>query len=179
MLQEARAGDDRAAGKLWGAVYDELRRIAHRELGGGYRASETMSTTALVHEAYLKLVDGARAGAESRTHFFALSCRAMRQILIDHARRRMAQKRGGGAAHIPLENAVAVAEERAEALLALDEALTRLAALDPRLEQVVECRYFGGLSVEETAAIVGTSPRTVERDWSRAKAYLMQAVRTT
>lgn len=176
VLNEAYAGKEAASERLWSAVYGELRRIAHRELFSG-RGGETLSTTALVHEAYIKLVDKSRVPPESRTHFYALSCRAMRQILVDYARRRHAQKRGGNAQHVPLEKAFSVAEMEAEDLIALDEALTRLSQLDPRLGQVVECRYFGGLSTQETADILGTSTRTVERDWTRAKAYLYQAIR--
>lgn len=171
ILARAHAGDEAAGQQLWSSVYDELCRIAHRARYGG-RGGETMSTTALVHEAYLKLVDGDRVPPESQTHFFALSCRAMRQILVDNARRKHAAKRGGDARHISLDDALVVADEEAEEMVALDVALTRLAALHPRLAQVVECRYFGGLTAEETAQVMGTSSRTVERDWVRAKVYL-------
>jgi RNA polymerase sigma factor (TIGR02999 family) len=177
-LLEVQAGGPAAsgaAGRLWAAVYGELHHIADRELRGG-RGSETLTPTALVHEAYVKLVDDDRVDASSRTHFFALSCRVMRQVIVDHARRRQAAKRGGGQRPLPLDAAPTIADVDSGDVLALDEALTRLAALDPRLEQVVECRYFGGLSVAETAAVMGTSERTVERDWARAKAYLYRAL---
>ena len=177
-LLDVRAGGPAkaaAAGRLWQAVYTELRALAGRELRRNL-GSETLTPTALVHEAYLKLVDAERVDAASRTHFFALSCRAMRQIVVDHARRRSRQKRGGGQRPLPLDEALAVAEADGEGILALDEALTQLAARDPRLERVVEARYFGGLSVPETAALLGTSERTVERDWARAKAYLYRAL---
>ena len=177
-LLDARAGGAsgaEAAGRVWAAVYGELRHIADRELRAG-RGSETLTPTALVHEAYVKLVDAARLDLASRTHFFALSCSAMRQVIVDHARRRQAGKRGGGHRPLPLDAAPTLAEAPAEDVLALDEALQQLAALDPRLEQVVECRYFGGLSVVETAEVMGTSERTVERDWARAKAYLYRAL---
>lgn len=175
LLVDAYAGKKAASDELWGAVYGQLRQIAHRELRGGQ--GHTLSTTALVHEAYLKLVDQNRASPESRTHFFALSCRAMRSILVDYARRRQALKRGGAQQHVPLDDVLVAAENRAEELIALDEALNRLAAFAPRLVQVVECRYFGGLSVEETAEVLDTSVRTVEREWTRAKAYLYQSLR--
>lgn len=170
LLVDAYAGRPDASDELWAAVYGQLRQIAHRELRGDQ--GHTLSTTALVHEAYLKLVDPHRVSPESRTHFFALSCRAMRSILVDYARRRQAQKRGGAQQHVPLEDALVAAESRADELVALDEALNRLATFAPRLVQVVECRYFGGLSVEETASVLGASVRTVEREWTRAKLYL-------
>lgn len=175
LLAGAYAGEKAASEELWEAVYGQLRQIAHRELRGG--AGHTMSTTALVHEAYLKLVDHDRASPESRTHFFALSCRAMRSILVDYARRRQALKRGGARQRVELEDAMIAAESRADEIVALDEALNRLATFAPRLVQIVECRYFGGLSVDETAEVLGTSKRTVEREWTRAKAYLYQAIR--
>ena len=181
-LLDARAGGAsgaEAAGRVWAAVYGELHHIADRELRGG-RGSETLTPTALVHEAYVKLVDAARVDAASRTHFLALSCRAMRQIIVDHARRRQAAKRGGGERPLPLgatlADALADTADRSDEVVALDEALRQLAALDPRLEQVVECRYFGGLSVDETAGVLGASPRTVARDWVRAKAFLTRAL---
>ena len=187
-LLDVRAGGEGAQtahGRLWAAVYGELKRMADRELRGG-RGSETLSPTALVHEAYVKLVDAERVDVGSRTHFFALSCRAMRQIVVDHARRQRATKRGGGerplsigatlADALAAPDAAAGGDARAGEVLALHEALTRLGALDPRLEQVVELRYFGGLSVEETAEVLESSPRTVARDWVRAKAFLLRAL---
>lgn len=174
-LRDARAGDEAAAQRLWGIVYEELRRIAHRELLRE-RRGHTLSTTALVHEAYLKLIDQQQVVWQDRSHFFALSCTAMRRILVDYARRRNAQKRAAGKDHVPLDEALAVADTRAQELVALDEALEQLSAFDTRLERVVECRFFGGLSVEETAEVMKSSVRTVERDWRRAKIYLLHAL---
>ncbi len=170
-LVAAREGNEAAAHRLWAMVYDELRGIAHRELRGE-RRGQTLSTTALVHDAYFKLVDQTRVAWQDRAHFYALSCRAMRQILVDHARRRNAKKREGARHAVPLEEAMELAVTHPGELLALDEALTRLGALDERLVQVVECRLFGGLSVEETAEVLGVSARTVARDWRRARAHL-------
>ncbi|HKA36875.1 MAG TPA: ECF-type sigma factor [Thermoanaerobaculia bacterium] len=173
LLAHAR-GDGEAFSLLVPLVYDDLRRIARRSIrrSGGAR---TIDTTGLVHEAYLKLVDQTRAGYRDRSHFFAVAARAMRQILVDEARRRFAGKRGGGVTAITLE------EERhggisadADWLLSLEEALESLARLDPRLPRVVECRFFAGLSEEETADALGVSTRTVQRDWMRAKAWLRE-----
>ncbi|HLT47545.1 MAG TPA: ECF-type sigma factor [Rubricoccaceae bacterium] len=172
----AAAGDAEAAERLWALVYDGLRRIAHRELLRE-RRDHTLMTTALVHEAYLRLVDDTRISWRDRAHFYALACRAMRHILVDYARQRNAQKRRGRQHEVPLEEALGMASDRSEDLIALDEALDQLAARDARLGQVVECKFFGGLSSEETAEVMGTSLRTVERDWSRARAYLYQALR--
>jgi RNA polymerase sigma factor (TIGR02999 family) len=153
-------------------VYDELRRIAHRELrrqsGGGH----TLNTTALVHEAYFKLVDQTAMSYGERAHFFGVASRAMRQVLIDHARRYATAKRGGGWQRLSLEAADVSVEERADILLALDEALTRLAVLNERLARVVECRFFGGLSEAETASVLGVTDRTVRRDWTKARLWL-------
>lgn len=174
-LMEADAGQQEAAERLWGLVYDYLREIAHRELQAEYGA-RTLSTTGLVHEAYFKLIDHTRITWQNRAHFFGLACRAMRRILVDHARRRNAQKRGGNQEQVPLDKAIVMAEDRSEALLALDQALTRLAVMDERLGQVVECRFFGDLSIKDTAEVIGVSTRTVERDWQRARAYLYRAL---
>jgi RNA polymerase sigma factor (TIGR02999 family) len=174
-LLEAGDGDEAAAGRLWAMVYEELRQIAHRELLGE-RRGHTLSTTALVHEAYLRLVDQTRITWQNRSHFFALSCKAMRRILVDFARRRNAEKRQAQKEKVPLEEAAMMATSRSAELVALDEALERLSARDPRLGQVVECRFFGGLSVKETAEVLGIAKRTVERDWSRALAYLQRAL---
>ncbi len=154
----------------FGAVYDELRGLAHRMLRR-QGAGETLQTTALVHEAYLKL-DG--TASADRVHFFALAARAMRFILVDHARARRALKRGGlGVTFGPAHD---VADVRAEEVLALDEALDRLARERPRLARVVELRYFGGLTFEETAEAAGLSVRTVKRDWDLARAWLHRAI---
>jgi RNA polymerase sigma factor (TIGR02999 family) len=152
-------------------VYAELRRVAHRHLRGE-RTGHTLDTTALVHEAYLELARLDHIRWPGRAYVLAAASRAMRRILIDYAVARRAEKRGGGAAVEPLDGAVAMAVSRGDELLALDEALERLAAVDARSAQVVECRFFGGMSVEETAEAVGTSPATVKRDWTMARAWL-------
>lgn len=170
-----RAGDQNAADRLFPLVYEELRRIAHRQLGRE-RPDHTLSTTALVHEAYLKLVDQTRAQLADRAHFFAVAARAMRRILVDYARRYRALKRGGAPARVSLSDAVLVAEQRADTLVALDEALTRLAEVDERLSRVVECRFFGGLTEDETAEALAVTSRTVRRDWVKAKGWLSQAL---
>lgn len=176
LLLAWRGGDRGAFDRLFPLVYDELRRIAHRQLGRE-RSDHTLDTTALVHEAYLKLVDQTRAKFEDRAHFFAVAARAMRRILVDYARRHRALKRGGTQARVSLDDAMLIADERADTLLALDEALTRLAELDERMTRVVECRFFGGLTEEETAAALAITARTVRRDWLKAKGWLAQALR--
>jgi RNA polymerase sigma factor (TIGR02999 family) len=162
--------------RLVGLVYDELRRIAHwqriRE-----RDDHTLNTTALVHEAFLRLVDTRRVEWKDRGHFFAVAAGAMRRILIDYARRYRSAKRGGGQAHVPLEEDVAALEHSADTVIAVDEALVRLESVDARLCRVVECRYFAGLTDEDTAAALGLSLRTVRRDWSKAKAWLYQELK--
>jgi len=176
LLVAWRAGDRTAFDRLFPLVYDELRRIAHRQLGRE-RTDHTLGTTALVHEAYLKLVDQTRAQLVDRAHFFAVASRAMRRILVDYARRHRAVKRGGAQAPVSLDETTIVADQRAETLVALDEALTRLAAVDERLSQVVECRFFGGLTEAETAEALGVTARTVRRDWVKAKGWLSHALR--
>ena len=173
LLKAWGGGDQQALGRLTPLVYGELRRIAHRRLQGE-RPGHTLGTTGLVHETYLKLVDQTRVQWRDRAHFFALAARAMRQILVDYARRYRAQRRGGGMRRVSLSDAVAVEEKQAELLLAVHEALERLSALNARLGQVVECRYFAGLTEEETALALGVSARTVERDWLKAKGWLYQ-----
>lgn len=178
LLRKHASGDDAALDRLIPLVYDDLRRIAHDRLRSE-RGSHTLDTTAVVHEAYLRLVDVSDPGWNGRAHFFAVSSKLIRNLLIDYARRQKAEKRGGGAIRIPMSEELdggADSEPRTIDLLALDEALSALARLDARLEQVVECRFFGGLSVKETAEVVGVSTRTVERDWTRAKAYLYRAL---
>lgn len=161
-------------------IYEELRAMAHHHLARE-RVGHTLQTTALVHEAYLKLVDGTHVGGRGRAYFFAAAGRAMRQVLVDHARRRTAGKRGGDAVPVPLEKVQLAEDESADAfaaeLLDLDRALTRLSELEPRHARVVECRYFGGMSVEETADALGVSPRTVKYDWALARAWLHDALR--
>ena len=173
LLQQANQGDRSALDRLFPLIYDELHEMAHRQMRGEHGA-RTIGTTALVHEAYLKLAGGKRLPAASRAHFFGASARAMRQILVDYARRRTAAKRGGEAEQVNLEDQELTVDACAESLIDLDAALTRLAALSARLSQVIECRFFGGLSVEETAEVLQSSPRTVKREWRKARAWLYQ-----
>jgi RNA polymerase sigma factor (TIGR02999 family) len=184
LLLSARAGDRAAFDRLFAHVYDELRAVARRRLAA-HRRGQTLDTTALVHEAYLRLVDGARAGAVDRAHFLALAARAMRFVLVDYARERTAAKRGGGlvAVDLPLDALPdarladeRLADERAADLLTLADALEQLAHFDPRLGEIVECRFFGGLTFEEIAALTGRSVPTVKRDWTRARAWLFRSL---
>lgn len=169
------AKDPRALDLLMPLVYDELKRIAHHQLLVKGPAA-TLCTTELVHEAFLKLAAGTGAGWESRAHFFGAASRAMRQVLVDFARRRAADKRGGHLDRISLGDADAALEIQLDEILALDSALERLAAVDPRLRQVVELRFFGGLPEGEIAGMLGVSPRTIERDWLKARLILLQAL---
>lgn len=171
LLLELRGGDASVADALFPLLYDELRAIAHRQLGRE-RPNHTLSTTALVHEAYERLVDQTRAEWEDRAHFCAVAARAMRHILIDYARRRHALKRGGQQRPLPLDEGRIAVEEQAELLLSLDQALDRLGRLSERLCRVVEMRFFGGMTEEETARALDVSIRTVRRDWVKAKAWL-------
>lgn len=169
-LHQAAAGDPAAAERVWSAVYEELRRIAHRELRD--EAARTLETTGLVHEAYLKFDAGQGIDFESRRHFYATACRAMRQVLVDRARYRHAKKRGAAQHPVTLDDALVAGRVRDEELLDLDEALSRLSTFNERLARVVDCHFFGGLTFRETGDVLGTSERTAERDWRRAKAYL-------
>ena len=178
LLQQANEGDRTAFDRLFPLVYDELHRMAHRQMQGEAGA-RTLGTTALVHEAYLKLAGGKDLPAASRAHFFGASARAMRQILVDYARRRTAAKRWGEVERVRLEEQEVAVDACAEGLLDLDAALTRLAALSERLSRVIECRFFGGLSVEETAEVLQSSPRTVKREWRKARAWLYQELHGT
>ncbi len=164
-------GDRRALDQLMPLIYDELRRLAHRYLGRE-RAGHTMQTTDLVNEAYLKLVNEREMQWQNRAHFFAVSAQMMRMILVDYARRRNYAKRGGGAQRVSFDEALVVSDERAADLIALDDALKGLAILDERKSRVAELRYFGGLSVEETAEVLKVSAVTVMREWRLAKAWL-------
>lgn len=175
LLIACRDGDPAALDRLYPVVYQRLQEIAHAHLARGAEG-HTLSTTALVHEAYVKLVDANRIDWQDRGHFLALSSRAMRQILIDYARKHQAQKRGGGLRRVDLDDERIPVAERAEALVALDEALSRLAAFSPRLADVVEHRFFGGLTEEETARVLGVTDRTVRRDWIKARGWLQQAL---
>ena len=177
-LVALRDRDPGAMDRLIPLVYDQLRQVAHRQLGAE-PTGHTLETTALVHEAYLKLVDQTRTDWQDRAHFFAIASRAMRRILIDYARRHRAERRGGlpdGTPPTPvsLDQVEIPVAERAEALLALDEALDRLERFDARLAQVVECRFFAGLTEAETAAALTVSQRTVAREWVLAKGWLHQ-----
>ena len=170
LLSALTNGEDGAASKLIPVVYDELRRLA-----GSYmrkeRVDHTLQATALVHEAFLKLVEQRSVNWQSRAHFFGVSAQLMRRILIDHARGHTRQKRGGEQKKVSLDEAF-VFSEQADELLAVDESLNLLAKIDPRQARVVELRFFGGLSVEEAAEVLGISPKTIKRDWSIAKAWL-------
>ena len=175
LLIEWRQGDETALDKLTPLVYDELRRIAHRYVQRE-RDGHTLQTTALVNEAYLRLAGQQKIEWQSRAHFFAVTAQVMRHVLIDHARRRHYVKHGGALQQVSLEDAAMMSQQRAAELVALDEALNELAQLDPRKSRVVELRYFGGLSLEETAEVLEVSLMTVRRDWRAAKAWLYKAV---
>ena len=172
LLVEWRRGDRAALDRLIPIVYGELRRVASARLSS--EGSPALQTTALVHEVYLRLVDLDRMTLENRTHFFAMAARLMREILVDHARRRYALKRGGDVTVLGLDGIDAGAENHIVEVLALDEALTDLASLDERAGRVVELRFFAGLTIAETAEALGVSAPTVERDWTVAKAWLLQ-----
>ena len=174
LLAALREGDRSALDRIFPLVYEELRDRAHGQLARR-RSGDTLSTTALVHESYLKLAGSSHQSYHDRIHFFAVASRAMRQILVDYARRATAGKRDGGRA-VSLEPERIADAGRSEELLALDEALESLERLDPRLAKIVELRFFGGLSVEETADVMEISPRTVKRDWRKARAFLFDAV---
>jgi RNA polymerase sigma factor (TIGR02999 family) len=176
LLAQLPNADVEAVDELFALLYDELHAIAHRQRQR-WRGDDTLQTTALVHEAFLKLVDQERIGAESRAHFLAVAARAMRHILCNYARDHRAQKRGGAVEHVALDESRDDApdnssSEPSEVLVVLDEALRRLEHVDPRKSKVVECRFFGGLTIEETATALGISPRTVKRDWLVAQAWL-------
>ncbi len=175
LLHACTGGEQGAIDRLYPAVYAELRRIAHRHVRRE-RNGHTLHTTALVHECYLRLVDGTQATWQDRAHFLAVASKVMRHILIDYARRRTAQKRGGERRRVTLDNEVLAVEAQAGELISLDEALSALAQRHVRMAEVVECRFFGGMTVKETAAALDVSLRTVERDWTRAKAHLHQAL---
>jgi RNA polymerase sigma factor (TIGR02999 family) len=176
-LVALRNGTPGAMDRLMPLVYEQLRRIAHRQLGSE-PTGHTLSTTGLVHEAYLKLVDQKRAQWEDRAQFFAIAAGAMRRVLVDYARRHRAARRGGAAPRpISLDDVDVPITERADVIVALDEALDRLARMDARLAQVVECRFFGGFTEAETAAALAVSQRTVAREWAAARAWLHQELR--
>jgi RNA polymerase sigma-70 factor (ECF subfamily) len=168
-------GDQAARDELMPLVYEELRRLAHMCISRE-RQGHTLQTSALLNEAYLRLVDQKNIQWQDRAHFFGIAARLMRQVLVDYARKRNYAKRGGGAHRVPLDEAMIVSDERAADVVALDDALKTLAEIDPRQSQIVELRFFGGLSIEETAQVLAVSPGTVMRDWTLAKAWLRRAV---
>ena len=175
LLIEWSNGDKAALDKLMPLIHDELRRLAHHYMSRE-RGDHTLQTTALVNEAYLRLAGQQKIEWQSRAHFFAVTAQVMRHVLIDHARRRHYIKHGGALQQVSLEDAAMMSQQRAAELVALDEALNELAQLDPRKSRVVELRYFGGLSLEETAEVLEVSLMTVRRDWRAAKAWLYKAV---
>ena len=166
-------GDRAALDRLMPLVSAELRRLAHRYMRRE-PAGQTLQTTALVNEAYLRLIDASRIEWHDRAHFFAISANLMRRILVDHARSRGYKKRGGGTVMVALDEAQVVAPQPAADVIALDEALEALAAFDPQGARIVELRFFGGLSVDETAEVLGVSPRTIDRDWAAARVWLLE-----
>ena len=171
-------GDQAALDQLIPLVYPELRKLARRYMGRE-SPEHTLQTSALINEAYLRLVDQQAAEWQDRAHFFAVAAQVMRHILVDHARTRNYAKRGGGAPKLPLDEAAALTEQRAGQLIALDDALRDLAALDERKSQIIELRFFGGLSLEETAEVMKISPSTVQREWRAAKAWLHHTMTKT
>lgn len=171
LLQRWSRGERNALDELMPLVYDRLRHLAHDRLRGEHGEHRSLDTTGLVHEAYLKLVDLRQARFADRAHFLAMASRVMRRLLVDHARARRAAKRGGGDSPLLLEG-LEISDERADALTELDDALERLAAVDPRRSQILEQRYFGGLSLEETAEALGVSLATAKRDLRFARAWL-------
>src|SRR5262245_1040448 len=174
LLAAWRAGDRDAVHHLMPLVYSELRAMAHRQVGG--RRDGTLHATAIVHEAYFKLARHSRLAVADRHHFFALAATVMRQVIVDYARKRLASKRGGQLPVVALDDVDVPAATRAAEIVALDHALDRLAQLDESLSRLVELRFFAGLSVEETADVLGCSPRTVKRDWRKARALIHAAL---
>lgn len=175
ILQRYGTGDEHAFDQVMDMVYEDLRRIAHRQLRRA-RFGDTLATTGLVHEAYLKLVDQTRAQYQDRNHFFAITAHAMRQIIVDYARKRFAKKRGGGQIPDTFDDERIAAEREAERILAVDQALEQLKEIDERMLRVVECRFFSGLTEQETADALGMSLRTVQRTWMRARAWLKETL---
>ena len=176
LLQQLSNGNREAMDKLLPLVYSQLRDMAHRQRIN-WQGEETLNTTALVHEAYLRLAGGTQLDLESRKHFLRVAAQAMRYILLDHAKAKKRQKRGGDQQRVPFEEALAVTEEEADELIALDAALKRLKEINARQSEVVECRFFAGLTIEETASVLSLSPATVKRDWQWARAWLLREIR--
>jgi RNA polymerase sigma factor (TIGR02999 family) len=172
LLDQWSRGDTDAFPHLMSVAYDDLRAIAHQRLMVGLH--DDLTTTALVHEAYLRLVPHAGGSWDSRAHFYAFASRAMRHILVDHARKVNATKRGGGATLVEFQDQLVAGDDAVDEVTAVDDALERLATLNPRMARVVELRFFGGLVVAEVATVLDTSVRTVEREWTRARAYLLE-----
>jgi len=175
MLVKASEGNAEAISSLLPLVYDELREMAVKFMQIE-RQGHTLRATALVHEAYLRLIDQKQVKWQNRAHFFGVAAQAMRRVLVDYARKHTAQKRGGGMRKVSLDETPIMSEEKTEELLALDEALNRLKVLDERQSRIVELRFFGGLNIDETAHVLQISPASVKRDWSMAKAWLYQQV---
>ncbi len=171
LLAAASGGDDEAMERVVASIYPRLREIAHARRRG-WRGDETMDTTALVHEAYLKIARGSEAEYESRGHFFAVVATAMRQVLINYAEMKRAAKRGGGRVSVTLQEGDLIAEESLDEVISLGDALEKLEAIHPRQARVVECLFFGGFEIAETAEAIGISPATVKRDWTAARAWL-------
>jgi RNA polymerase sigma-70 factor (ECF subfamily) len=171
MLSAIIAGEDADSHQLLKLVYDDLRRLARNYMQQESKG-HTLQPTALVNEAYLKLIDQTRVDWRGRSHFFAVGAQAMRRVLVNHAKSKKRLKRGGGGRRVSLDEPLAVSADRDEDVLALDEALEKLATLDPRQAKLVELRFFGGLGAEETAEVLGVSKRTVERDWTACRAWL-------
>ena len=184
LLAQVKAGNHAAFDELFPLVYEELHGLAHAQRVG-WRGDDTMNTSALVHEAYLKLAAQDQLDIEGRAHFQSVAARAMRQILINYARGKKAQKRGGDRVAVTFDEmkledqGPEITDERAESLIALDDSLARLSELDERHARVVECRFFGGMTITDTAAALDVSTRTVERDWAMAKAWLYQDMKLT
>src|SRR5688572_30468054 len=177
-LREWREGDAIAKDRLFQLVYEQLKHMAHQALRRE-RDDHTLATTDLVHEAYIRLVDNPKVDWQDSSHFFAVAARAMRRILVDYARRRAATKRGSTPRRVPLLEDALTLDEQADTLLALDEALTRLHGVDERLAQVVEYRFFGGLTEEQTAQVMSVTARTVRRDWVKARGWLYRELSTS
>lgn len=171
LLRNWQAGNQSARDQLLEIVYEELRRQAARYLRRE-RPDHTLQPTALVHEAYLQLIDQSRVNWENRAHFFGAAARLMRRILVDHARAHQAEKRGSGEDNLALDDAIGIPQSKDLNILALNDALEELTRLDEQQSRIVELRYFGGLSIEETATVIGVSPATVKREWAMAKAWL-------
>ncbi len=178
LLGELGDGNQTALDQLLSLVYSELRSLAHKQRVR-WQGNHTLNTTALVHEAYLRLSDGAQLDLESRKHFMRVAAKAMRYVLLDHARSKGRQKRGGDQQRVAFDDALHVSDQEAEELIALDDALKRLEERDERKSQIVECRFFAGMTIEETAAVLDLSPATVKRGWKMARAWLYREISET